>query len=221
MSTVLVIGASRGLGLEFAAQYAAAGWRVIGTARTPEGLSRLQGVGAQALSLDVSDPASVSDLARRLAGEKLDLALYVAGVMDKGSAQTPPALEAFDAVMHANVLGAMLVIPQIAPMLQECHGTLACISSRMGSLALTQSSDASLYRISKAALNMVVRTAQAGHADVAVVAMHPGWVQTDMGGSAAPLTPTESVTAMRATLASLTPQHHGQFLSYDGTPLAW
>jgi NAD(P)-dependent dehydrogenase (short-subunit alcohol dehydrogenase family) len=221
MSTVLVIGASRGLGLELATQYAAAGWRVIGTARTPEGLSRLQAVGAEALSLDVSNPASVSGLSWRLDGEKLDLALYVAGVMDKADAQTPPTREAFDAVMHANVLGAMQVIPQIAPMLQEGHGTLACISSRMGSLALTQSSDAALYRISKAALNMVVRTAQAGYADIAVVALHPGWVQTDMGGRAAPLTPRESVTAMRATLASLKPAHHGQFLSYDGTPLAW
>jgi len=125
MSTVLVIGASRGLGLELATQYAAAGWRVIGTARSPEGLSRLQAVGAEALSLDVSDPASVSGLSWRLDGEKLDLALYVAGVMDKADAQTPPTREAFDAVMHANVLGAMQVIPQVAPMLQEGHGTLA------------------------------------------------------------------------------------------------
>jgi NAD(P)-dependent dehydrogenase (short-subunit alcohol dehydrogenase family) len=221
MSTVLIMGASRGLGLEFAAQYACAGWRVIGTARTPEGLSRLNEVGAEALLLDVSDPASVSGLSWRLDGEKLDLALYVAGVMDKSASQVPPTRQAFDAVMHANVLGAMQVIPQIAPMLQEARGTLACISSRMGSLALTESGDAWLYRISKAALNMVVRTAQAGYTEMRVVAMHPGWVQTDMGGPAAPLTPRDSVTAMRATLASLTPAHRGQFLSYDGTPLAW
>jgi len=221
MSTVLVIGASRGLGLELATQYAAAGWRVIATARTPQGLSRLQAVGAEALSLDVSDPASVSGLSWRLDGEKLDLALYVAGIMDKGTAQTPPTREAFDAVMHTNVLGAMQVIPQIAPMLQEAQGTLACISSRIGSQALTQTSDAWLYRISKAALNMVVRTTQAGYANMTVVALHPGWVQTDMGGPAAPLTPRECVTAMRATLASLKPEHRGQFISYDGSPLAW
>lgn len=221
MSTVLVVGASRGLGLTLATQYASAGWRVIGTARTAEGLSRLRSVGAEAMSLDVSDPASVSALSWRLDGEKLDLALYVAGVMDKASAQMPPTRQAFDAVMHANVLGAMQVIPQIAPMLQEARGVLACLSSRMGSLALTESGDAWLYRVSKAALNMVVRTAQATYADMTVVALHPGWVQTDMGGQAAPLTPHASVTAMRATLAALTPQHRGQFLSYDGTPLAW
>ncbi len=221
MSTVLIIGASRGLGWEFAAQYAAAGWRVIGTARSEAGISRLRDLGVEALSLDVSDPASVSSLSWRLDGEKLDLALYVAGAMDKASALTPPTREAFDAVMHANVLGAMQVIPQIAPMVQEARGTLVCLSSRMGSLTLTESGDAWLYRVSKAALNMVVRTAQASHADMAVVAMHPGWVQTDMGGPAAPLTPQASVTAMRATLAALKPKHQGQFLSYDGTSLAW
>lgn len=221
MSTVLIIGASRGLGWEFAVQYASAGWRVIGTARTEEGLSRLRSVGAEALPLDVGDPASVSSLSWRLDGEKLDVALYVAGVMDKASALTPPTREAFDAVMHANVLGAMQVIPQIAPMVQEARGTLACLSSRMGSMALTDSGDAWLYRVSKAALNMVVRTAQASHAGMTVVAVHPGWVRTDMGGIAAPLTPQASVTAMRATLAALQPRHQGQFLSYDGTPLVW
>ena len=221
MATVLLIGASRGVGLEMARQYREAGWRVIATARSDEGLDRLKALGCETLRVDVAQPAGNSGLAWQLVGEKLDLAVYVAGVMDRANAPQPPTREAFDAVMHANVLGAMQVIPQVAPMLQEGHGTLACISSRMGSLALTQSSDAALYRISKAALNMVVRTTQAGYADIAVVALHPGWVQTDMGGRAAPLTPRESVTAMRATLASLTPQHRGQFLSYDGSPLAW
>ena len=221
MSTVLLIGASRGIGAELARQYVADGWRVIATARTDAGLAQLRELGAQALRLDVADPASVSGLAWMLDGEKLDLALYVAGVMDRQDTRQPPTREQFDRMMHTNVLGAMQVLPQIAPMLAEANGTLACISSIMGSLAHTDSGYAALYRISKAALNMVVRCAQADHPQLRIVAMHPGWVQTDMGGAQAPLTPAQSARDIRHTLAHLQPSQCGGFLNHDGTPLPW
>ena len=221
MPTALIIGASRGIGRELVRQYVADGWRVMATARDEAGLAQFQSLGVQALRVDVANPASVTSLAWLLDGEKLDVALYVAGVMDRASASTPPTQDAFDRVMHTNVMGAMMAIPQIAPMVEEAGGVLACISSVMGSLQGTRSSDAALYRISKAALNMVVRTAQPEYPRARLVAMHPGWVQTEMGGANATLTPEDAVTRMRQTLAHLTPEQGGQFLSYDGSAIAW
>ena len=221
MSTALVIGASRGLGLELVRQYLADGWRVIATARDDAGRDRLQALGAQCLRVDVANPLSVTSLEWLLDGEKLDLALYVAGVMDKTQASTPPTQDAFDRVMHANVMGAMMAIPQVAPMVEAADGVFACVSSVMGSLQGTHSSDAALYRISKAALNMVVRTAQPTYPKARIVALHPGWVQTEMGGPNATLTPEQAVSHMRHTLAHISPEQSGQFLSHDGSTIAW
>jgi len=225
MTTVLLIGASRGIGQELARQYIADGWRVIATARSDDGLASLKALGAQTLRLDVANPASNSGLSWQLDGEKIDLAIYVAGAMDRASANTPPTRDSFDAVMHTNVMGAMQVIPQIAPMVQETKGVIACISSIMGSLQETSSGSAALYRVSKAALNMVVRSTQAEQPDITVLAIHPGWVQTDMGGAQAPLTPEQSANSLRQTLNRILeqrdPKHRGAFLNHDGSPLPW
>jgi NAD(P)-dependent dehydrogenase (short-subunit alcohol dehydrogenase family) len=225
MKTVLLIGASRGIGQELTRQYIADGWRVIATARSDDGLASLKALGAQTLRLDVANPASNSGLSWQLDGEKIDLAIYVAGAMDRASANTPPTRESFDAVMHTNVMGAMQVIPQIVPMVQETHGVIACISSVMGSMQETTSGNAALYRVSKAALNMVVRCTQAEQPDITVLAIHPGWVQTDMGGAQAPLTPSQSASSLRQTLSQVLEQrdqkHRGAFFNHDGNPLPW
>ena len=225
MPTVLLIGASRGIGFELARQYIQEGWRVIATARSDDGLARLKTLGAETLRLDVANPASNSSLAWQLDGEKIDVAIYVAGAMDRASASSPPTRDAFDAVMHTNVMGAMQVIPQIVPMVQEAQGVIACISSVMGSLQETSSGSAALYRVSKAALNMVVRCTQAEQPKLTVLALHPGWVQTDMGGPQAPVTVQDSAASLRQTLETVRtqrdPQHRGAFLNHDGQPLPW
>ncbi|MCE2782058.1 SDR family oxidoreductase [Limnohabitans sp.] len=225
MRTVLLIGASRGIGFELARQYIEEGWRVIATARSDEGLAKLKAMGAETLRLDVANPASNSGLAWQLDGEKIDLAIYVAGTMDRDSANTPPTCDSFDEVMHTNVMGAMQVIPQIVPMVQEAQGVIACISSIMGSQQETTSGNAALYRVSKAALNMVVRCSQAELSDITVLAIHPGWVQTDMGGAGATLTPEQSACSLRQTLNHVLeqrdPQHRGAFLNHDGQTLPW
>jgi len=216
---VLVIGASRGIGLEFARQYLAEGAEVIATARDDEGLQRLKGLGAKALRLDVAQPTSISGLAWLLDGEEIDIALYVAGVFPHGDALAPPTREAFDHAMHTNVLGAMQAIPQVAPLVEAVRGgggRFAFISSAMAKIDGVDSSRGWVYRASKAALNMVVASAQHDYPKAIMVALSPGWVQTDMGGSGAPLTTVQSVTAMRATLAGLKPEHKGAFLDYDG-----
>ncbi|MFO1329641.1 MAG: SDR family oxidoreductase [Rubrivivax sp.] len=219
---VLIIGASRGIGLELAQQYLDDGAAVTATARDDDGLARLTARGARALRLDVADAASASALAWPLDGEAFDVVIYAAGVYGPRSSglQTPTA-EAFDQVMHTNVLGAMRVLPQLAEVLAP-QARVAVVSSRMGSMALRSSASGWLYRASKAALNSVL-------ADVALtwqgralcVALHPGWVRTDMGGPGADLSVSDSVAAMRRTLASLTAADHGRFFNFDGTPLAW
>ena len=217
MAAVLIIGASRGIGLEFVRQYREAGDRVIATARDDAGLERLKALGAQALRLDVADPASVSGLAWALDGEKIDLALYVAGVYVQADARTPPTQEDFDRIMRTNVLGAMQAIPQVAPLVEaQPRGRFAFITSAMGRIEGVESSYAWVYRVSKAALNMAVATAQLDYPQATMVAISPGWVQTDMGGPDAALTPEISVTSMRKALDAVTPQDRGAFLDYDG-----
>jgi NAD(P)-dependent dehydrogenase (short-subunit alcohol dehydrogenase family) len=221
MKRVLILGASRGIGRELALQYKDAGWHVIATARQATDVQALQSVVDRAFALDVADPASVSGLAWQLDGEKLDLAIQVAGVIDRPPIGEPVTRERFDRIMHTNVLGVLQAIPQVAPLLQPGHGVLAVISSIMGSLQLTTSPDAVLYRVSKAAVNMVVRSAQGQYPDLTVVALHPGWVRTDMGGAGATLAPEQSAQDLRGVLAKVGKKHRGQFINHDGSTIPW
>ena len=216
MKSILVIGASRGIGLELVRQYTAAGRRVIASVRDAAGRERLQALGAQVLTVDVADPASVSGLAWQLDGEKLDLALYVAGVIRRADARTPPTQQDFDAVMHTNLLGAMQAIPQVAPLVADAQGVFAFLSSSMSLIGSVPGSDAWLYRTSKAALNMAVAAAQHSYPGATLVTIDPGWVQTDMGGGQAPLSVEDSVRGLRSTLASVTAADKGRLLHHDG-----
>jgi NAD(P)-dependent dehydrogenase (short-subunit alcohol dehydrogenase family) len=221
-SKVLIVGASRGIGLEFVRQYREAGAQVTATARGDEGLARIQALGARALRVDVASAAGASALAWPVDGEAFDVAILNAGVYGPRSTglQTPTQAE-FDAVMHTNVLGALRVLPIVAEALAP-GARLAVISSRMGSMALRTNPSGWLYRASKAALNSVLKDVSLALAGRALcVALHPGWVRTDMGGGEADLDVAESVATMRATLAALTPADNGGFFNHDGQPLAW
>lgn len=222
MSTVLILGASRGIGLALAKEYRAAGWKVMASARKPEDVAKLTALGMDAFPCDVDDVNDCAALGWRLDDEKIDVAILVAGVMSNWiDTLTTPSEEEFHQLMHTNVLAAMRILPVIAPMVQSANGTLAVMSSRMGSLSLRESSDAWLYRASKAALNSVLLDVAHTYSDMISVALHPGWVRTDMGGSEATLSVEQSAAGIRATLAKLTKHDNGTFYNYDGTKLSW
>jgi len=222
MSKALVIGASRGIGLEFVRQYRAAGAQVVATARSEEGLARLRELGASALRLDVADTASAAGLAWQIDGHQFDEVVIVAGVYGPRIAglQTPSEAD-FDAVMHTNVLGPMRVLPQLSEALAP-GARLAIISSRMGSIGLRSSGSGWLYRASKAAVNSVLKDASLLLQEQAIcISLHPGWVRTEMGGEGADIDVATSVAGMRTVLATLKPAHNGGFFNYDGQALAW
>jgi NAD(P)-dependent dehydrogenase (short-subunit alcohol dehydrogenase family) len=219
---VLIVGASRGIGLEFVRQYRAAGATVVATARSDEGLAALRELGATALKLDVTDTASASGLAWQIDGHQFDEVIIVAGVYGpRSSGLQTPTVDDFDAVMHTNVLGPMRVLPQLPDYLAP-GARLAIISSKMGSIGLRGATAGWLYRASKAAVNSVLKDASlvlAGKASC--ISFHPGWVRTEMGGEDADIDVTTSVAGMRTVLATLKPEHNGSFFNYDGQPLAW
>nr|WP_230680860.1 SDR family oxidoreductase [Paracidovorax cattleyae] len=212
----MVIGASRGIGLEFVRQYREAGRRVIATVRDEAGRDRVSALGAEALTVDVARPASVSGLAWQLDGEQIGLALYVAGVIRRPGALTPPTQEDFDAVMHTNVLGAMQALPQVAPLVEDARGVFAFLSSSMSLIGSVPDSGSWLYRTSKAALNMAVAAAQHDYPQATLVTLDPGWVRTDMGGPGGMLEVAESVGRMRGVLESVTAGDRGRLLHHDG-----
>lgn len=224
MSTVLIVGASRGIGLEFVRQYVADGARVIGTVRRDEDASKLRAIGAKPLLLDMLDEAMVASLGDKLTGEKLDVVILNAGVYGPRTMaiEGPGGLD-FDAVMHVNVRAPMQLIPQLVPGLEAAGGKLAVISSRMGSISLTSSTAGWLYRTSKAALNAVLRATslELGPRGVVCIAFHPGWVRTDMGGAGADIDPATSVSGMRRVIASANASQNGKFLTFNGEQLAW
>jgi NAD(P)-dependent dehydrogenase (short-subunit alcohol dehydrogenase family) len=225
MKTVLIVGASRGIGREFVRQYKRAGWRVLATARDDAALAALGELGAETFSLDVAEPAEITALGWKLDGEKLDAALLVSGVYGPRTESVEAvSAEDFDEVMVTNVRGPMQLIPILLPLVEEARGVLAVISSRMGSIADATGTTGWLYRVSKAALNDALKITSLQTRRATCVSLHPGWVRTDMGGAQAAIDPERSVTGMREVLAQAAAAHesfNGCFYQYDGTALEW
>ncbi|MGY0196980.1 SDR family NAD(P)-dependent oxidoreductase [Leptothrix sp. BB-4] len=218
----LVIGASRGIGLALAQQAVAAGEQVVATARDDEALMTLGALGARALRLDVTQPASVATLAWQLDGAGFDRVFVNAGVFGpRLRTLDSPSVADFDAVMHVNVLGPMQVIPQLVDALAP-GARLLVMTSVLGSIGGRQGASSWLYSASKAALNSVLKDVSLALAGRAIcIAAHPGWVRTDMGGPGGQLDPAESAADLRRLLDGLTPADNGTLRNHDGSPLPW
>lgn len=224
MALALVIGASRGLGLELVRQYRVEGWDVLATARDAKGLERLRALGAEALALDVTAPDAGAELERALDARALAVAIVSAGIYGpRSQALEPPDDAVFVEVMRTNVLPAMRIAPLLLGALERGRGNFAVLSSRMGAIGPRTGTFGWLYRASKAALNSVLKDISlvAGARGIACVAFHPGWVKTDMGGSGADIDVETSATGIRRTLAALDAARNGSFLAYDGSEIPW
>jgi len=221
---VLITGANRGIGLEFARQYGEAGWQVIGTARKPETATDLRELGARVLQLDVTDANSVARLAADLQGQPIDLLINNAGILVNQNVLSESDIDAAERTLDVNVLGPMRVTRALLPNLEAGQQKIIVnMSSGLGSIAGNDSGGFYGYRESKAALNMFTRSLGAEKRDEGfiVVAMDPGWVQTDMGGPNATLTVAQSVGGMRKVIGSLGAEDTGTYRSHSGTVVPW
>jgi NAD(P)-dependent dehydrogenase (short-subunit alcohol dehydrogenase family) len=222
MPTLLLTGAGRGIGIEFSRQYAEAGWDVIATVRDPAHGHAVQALGARAETLDMRDLAAVETFPNRLGSAPIDLFIANAGMTAAQKINTAAEALAWSEVHAVNAIAPTLLATRLLPNVAAAQGKMIAISSRMGSIA--DSSGGYLgYRASKAALNAAWRTlALDWRAQPVTLAMlHPGWVQTDMGGPNATLPAETSVAAMRRLIERLTPADSGAFLDHEGEAIPW
>lgn len=228
---VLVTGANRGLGLEFARQYAADGWLVFAGCRSPEDARELNeltgrsGGRIRAVAIDVTSAASVKAAAARLKGQALDVLINNAGVGGLRSERLGGLdYAAWARVLDANTLGPMRVVEAFVDHVARGRDRrIVTITSGMGSITDNTSGGSYAYRSSKAAVNMVIKSLALDLAPkgITCIVMNPGWVRTDMGGPRGTLAPEESIRAMRAVIGKLKPGDSGKFFNYDGKTYPW
>lgn len=236
MTTVLITGTNRGLGLEFVRQYLDAGWHVIATCRDPRAATDLQYLGGPDVSLeihglDVADLAAIDALAAELHDVPIDVLINNAGVIGPKRRADDDFRQSFGQIDY-DILAAVLRVNMMAPLKMAeafCEHValseqkkIVTISSEMGSIAEGECG-LYAYRISKAAVNMAMATVARDleTARVIVTLLNPGWVRTDMGGAAAPLDAGESVSCLRELIDKLTPDDSGAFIDHDGRRIPW
>ncbi len=231
MPSALITGANRGLGLEFTRQYLADGWMVYAACRDPASASKLHRLAEdsddrlQMLAMDVTDKASIRAAATRLDGQAIDLLLNNAGIIGpRGQTIGNIDYEAWREVFAVNVMGSMRVSEAFVDNVARSDRKLiVTLTSGMGSIADNTSGGSILYRSSKAAVNMVMRSLAVDLAPrgIICVVINPGWVRTDMGGIDASLEPSESVSRMRHIIATLGPKQSGKFFNHTGREYPW
>ncbi|MFC1560636.1 SDR family oxidoreductase [Pseudomonadota bacterium] len=228
--TILITGANRGIGLELSEQFAADGWTVLACCRNPTNAEALQSLSKrypaiELHALDVTDYAQMSSLSARLRDRPIDILLSNAGIYGpRGANFGDVDAAAWREVFEVNSIAPMMLVQafvdQVAASPQKLVGV---ISSKMGSIADNGSGGSYIYRSSKTAVNQVVRNLSidlAGHG-ISVLSLHPGWVQTEMGGANAETSVGDSAAGLKAILQGAGPEQNGQFLEFNGDPIPW
>jgi NAD(P)-dependent dehydrogenase (short-subunit alcohol dehydrogenase family) len=228
MNTALIIGASRGLGLALAEEYLKRGWHVIATVRgdTPAKLNNFweaHGKNLEIEQLDINKPDQLAALRAKLEGRKIDLLFVNAGVnIDPQTTIGDVTTEDFRHIMETNALNPMRSIESLQHLV-PVTGTIAVMSSGLGSVANNESGGYEIYRASKASLNTFMRSFAARHAGDkrAMLVIAPGWVRTDMGGPGAPLEINDSIPRVVDVITSNTGKPGARYLDYQGKTVPW
>lgn len=225
---VMITGASRGIGLEYVRQYAEAGHQVYATVRHPDEATLLGTLSRQYANvaihaMDVADLQSIRALASKLKTLKLDILISNAGIYPESSfGQADP--NAWLAAFQINTLGTYYLAECLLPQLASAgQAKLIAMTSKMGSIDDNSSGGAYIYRSTKTALNMIIKSLAIDlrQHDITVAALHPGWVRTDMGGPQGLIDTETSVSGLRNVIAQLDVAQSGSFIAYDGQAIPW
>lgn len=232
MPTVLITGTNRGIGLEFVRQYAMNGWRVHACCRNPASADALNRLAAQypdrisVHALDVVDHQQIEQLAETLSTETIDLLINNAGVYPPTHGDVFGETD-YDAWQYAFSVNAMAPLKMAEAFVRQVARsqirTVVTITSKMGSIADNRGGGSYIYRSSKAAVNIVMKSLSIDLSDkrITAILLHPGWVKTDMGGPGALISAEQSVTGMRRVLDGLKPEDSGKFYAFDGQIVPW
>ncbi|HSI44152.1 MAG TPA: SDR family oxidoreductase [Methylotenera sp.] len=225
--TVLVTGTNRGIGLEFVKQYAADGWKVIACSREPDASPELralaQSYDIETIALDVGDFEQIDKVANQLQGRAIDVLINNAGIYPESSLGDLD-YEAWAEAFKINCMAPLKMAEAFSDHVASSHlQKIATLSSKMGSLDDNTSGGSYIYRTSKAAVNMAMKSLAIDlkPLGISVVTLHPGWVQTDMGGANALINTQTSVTGLRQVIERLSVHNSGKFIAYDGKEIAW
>ncbi len=232
MKTVLITGANRGIGLEFVRQYANEGWRVLACCRTPSTSDALNHLATQlpeqidTHALDVADHKQIDQLAKSLSDQPIDLLINNAGVYPTARGDDFGKTD-YQAWAYAFVVNTMSPLKMAEAFIQHIANselkTVITITSKMGSVADNHRGGSYVYRSSKSAVNMVMKSMAIDLElkGITAVLLHPGWVRTDMGGPNGLISTEYSVTGMRKVINELSHADSGKFYAFDGLAIPW
>ncbi|CUS55815.1 MULTISPECIES: SDR family oxidoreductase [unclassified Hyphomonas] len=223
MTTTLITGANRGIGLELVRKFLAQGHDVIATARDPETSNELNATGAKVYPLEVTDAASVAALKEAVGDQPIDYLINNAGI-GSFAAFKDLDYDAFANMLAVNTIAPIRMIDTFLDNIAASDVKMAAsLSSMMGSIENTQASFGLIYRTSKAGLNMALRAAAPELAEkgVTLLALHPGWVNTDMGGKQAPVNPAQSAAGLYTVITTAGPSSELRFLDFEGKTHPW
>lgn len=228
--TILITGTNRGIGLELTRQFAADGWTVLACCRDPARAKALRDLANENSSieiypLEVTDYEQMADLSRQLGDRAIDVLVSNAGVYGpRGLGFGDVDAAAWREVLEVNGIAPMMLVQAFVEQVAASQRKLvAVVSSKMGSIADNGSGGSYIYRSSKTLVNQVVKCLSVDLAErgISAITLHPGWVQTDMGGPNAEISVAESAGGLKRILQSAGSAQSGQFLEYDGSPIPW
>ncbi|MFC6632286.1 SDR family oxidoreductase [Microbulbifer taiwanensis] len=228
--TILITGSNRGIGLEMCRQFAADGWRVLACCRDLPNATELRSLrerypNLRLFQLDVTDYGHMATLAKALEGEAIDILFNNAGYYGpKGVSFGQVDRDEWRRVLESNTIAPYMMAETFADNVAASeHRVIAVVSSKVGSIADNSSGGGYIYRSSKTAVNQVVKSLSVDLRErgISVIALHPGWVKTAMGGPNALISAEESVAGLKKVLLETNPENSGRFVNYDGTEIPW